>query len=158
MLCMFQSMTRQLISLIRDATVRETGRQQADQRSHKDLPGRSSDAQQRGGGGEGLIGVTSQLALQKDVIISPALPPLALSSHHDDDDLHSAIRTGQGQGQVCRPRLFPVRCNRVEPVDDADERQERRRQRRKHRKHRRHRHEQQALVDSATPTSGHQTT
>jgi len=146
-------MSRRVISLIRDARIQPAARH-----AHKDLPVCCSDAQdrpsnsQRGDGG--LLNVTSQLAWQKDFNIGPSLPPVVYSHHHDDDLGRS------DQGQVSRSCQFSQRCNRVLPLnsdvtDDVD-RRERRHRRRKHRKSRRHRHEQQqTLVNSASPTSGH---
>jgi len=146
-ICVFQSMTHQLVLLIRDAVIRETVlRHRVDQSTHNELPGCCSDAPQRGN--EALLGVTSQLAWQKDASVAPR--------HHDDDR-----PIGSGQGQVSGSRLFPVRRNRVLPlnsdvVDDAGA-PARGRHRRRRKKRRRHRYEQ-TLVDNATPTSGHQTT
>jgi len=107
-------------------------------------------------GGDGVLGVTSQMAWQKDLNISRHLPPIVDNRQHDDD----VDRSDQGEASTSQP--FPQRCNRVLPLDDdvTDDagRHERRHHKRGRKKCRRHRHEQQqqTLFNSDSPTGGQQ--
>ena len=100
----------------------------------------------------GLLSLKSQPAWPKKLNMSTNLPPIV-----NNDDLDRATRSGQGQVT----RWLP--SNRVAPLndditDDVD-RQERRHHSRGRKKCRRHRHDEQqlqTLVNSDSPTGGHQ--